>query len=56
MIYGITCLQYQTLYSAESGWKPYQGSLKTVQSVVNINLSNNQIGDGGAKLLADAIA
>ena len=56
IIYGITCLQYQTLYSAESGWKPYQGSLKTVQSVVNINLSNNQIGDGGAKLLADAIA
>ena len=56
MIYGITCLQYQTLYNAESGWKAYQGSLKTAQSVVNINLSNNQIGNGGAKLLADAIA
>ena len=56
MIYGITSLQYQTLYSAENGWKPYQSNLKTVQNVITINLSNNQIGDGGAKLLADYLA
>ena len=48
MIYGITGLQYQTLYSAESGWKPYQSSIKTVQNVISINLSNNQISDKGA--------
>ena len=56
MIYGITSLQYQTLYSADNGWKPYQSNLKTVQNVITINLSNNQIGDGGAKLLADYLA
>ncbi|MEA0971690.1 hypothetical protein Megvenef_01674 [Candidatus Megaera venefica] len=56
MIYGITSLQYQTLYSAESGWKPYQSNLKTVQSVITINLSNNQIGDKGAYILADHLA
>jgi hypothetical protein len=49
-------LQYQTLYSADNGWKPYQSNLKTVQNVITINLSNNQIGDGGAKLLADYLA
>jgi hypothetical protein len=51
MICRITCLQYQTLYNP-SNWQPYQSTIKTVQSVVNINLSNNQIGDDGAKLLA----
>ncbi len=56
MIYGITSIQYQTLYSADNGWKPYQSNLKTVQNVITINLSNNQIGDGGAKLLADYLA
>jgi hypothetical protein len=56
MIYGITSLQYQTLYSADNGWKPYQSNLKTVQNIISINLSNNQIGDGGAKLLADYLA
>lgn len=56
MIYGITSLQFQTLYSADNGWKPYQSNLKTVQNVITINLSNNQIGDGGAKLLADYLA
>ena len=56
MIYAITSVQYQTLYSAESGWKPYKSSLKTVQNVISINLSNNQIGDDGAKLLADYLA
>lgn len=56
MIYGITGLQYQTLYSAENGWKPYQSNLKTVQNVITINLSNNQIGDKGAELLAYYLA
>jgi hypothetical protein len=56
MIYGITGLQYQTLYSAENGWKPYQSHLKTVQLITNINLSNNQIGDKGAELLAYYLA
>lgn len=56
MIYGITSLQYQTLYSAENGWKPYQSNLKTVQNVITINLSNNQIGDKGAELLAHYLA
>jgi hypothetical protein len=56
MIYGITSLQFQTLYSADNGWKPYQSSLKTVQSVITINLSNNQIGDKGAYILADHLA
>lgn len=56
MIYGITGLQYQTLYSAESGWKPYQSSIKTVQNVISINLSNNQISDKGAELLAHYLA
>ena len=55
MIYGITCLQYQTLYNP-SNWQPYLSTIKTVQSVVNINLSNNQIGDDGAKLLAHYLA
>lgn len=56
MIYGITGLQYQTLYSADTGWKPYQSTLKTVQNVITINLSNNQIGDKGAELLAYYLA
>ena len=56
MIYGITGLQYQTLYSAENGWKPYQSNLKTVQNIITINLSNNQIGDKGAELLAYYLA
>jgi len=56
MIYGITSLQFQTLYSADNGWKPYQSSLKTVQNVITINLSNNQIGDKGAYILADHLA
>jgi hypothetical protein len=55
MIYGITCANYQTLYNP-SNWQPYQSTIKTVQSVVNINLSNNQIGDDGAKLLAHYLA
>jgi len=56
MIYGITSLQFQTLYGADNGWKPYQSSLKTVQSVITINLSNNQIGDKGAYIIADHLA
>ena len=55
MIYGITSINNQTLYNP-SNWQPYQASMKTVQNVKSINLSGNNIGDGGAQVIAEALA
>lgn len=56
IVNGITCINNQTLYSAANGWKPYLGPMKTVQHVKYLNLSGNNIGDQGAKVIADALA
>lgn len=56
IVNGITCINNQTLYSAANGWKPYLGPMKTVQHVKYLNLSGNNIGDDGAKVIADALA
>ena len=53
---GITSTNMQTLYSAESGWKPYIASIPVTQSVAYLNLSNTNMGDGGAKYISDVLA
>lgn len=53
---GVTSTNMQTLYSAESGWKPYIASIPVTQSMVYLNLSNTNMGDGGAKYISDVLA